>query len=1300
MSRSRSFAVGIFLCALFCLSGLADDAPKKLTDKERSELEGKLADLNEAGVKAFRSGKIPDARKAFEEALEVSRRLYSKDEFPAGHAKLADCIDNLANAFHDLAKFAEAETLYRETLDMRRRLFKGDHRKVAESLNNLALLYSDQRKFASAEPLLREALEMRKRLFSGDHADVALNINNLANLYYRQGKLAEAEKQFREALEMYKRLFKDDHPNLIVALNNLAVVYQSQGKYEEAEPIFRDILERRRRQYKGDHPYLVISLNNLANLCRIQAKYAEAEKLFQEALDMRKRLFKGDHPDTATSFNNLAAVYAAVGRYEEAETLYRDALEMRKRLFKGNNPDVASSLNNLGMLYEAQGKFVEAEKLFLEALEMNRQTFKGDHPSIALSWYTLGDLYRVQGKSADAEKMLRDALEMRKRMYKGDHQDLCLSQSSLAALYLDLGRYTDAEILLRDAHSMSKRIFKGDHPELANCLSNLATLNKDWGNYSLAESLGIEARDMRKRLFKGDHKELVYSLNQLASIYKLQGKLKEAQSLTQDALEMSKRIFKGDHPTIADNMNNLATYYIEQKNFAEAYTLSHEALEMYKRLFKGDNRGVANSMNELGALYLLNGRYADAEKCFRYSLEMNRRLLKGDHYTVARGLNNLATIYQHQGKFSLAESIFRSAFEMRKRLSHGDHLDVAFSLHNLACVNQLAGNLAEAKLYNFEALKMHQRLVQSFATLKTEGEALTFMALLTRTRDDYLSTSRQSMSDPVTIYPEVWISKGLIARVFEQRQLAARFAKADPTTDKLLAELADARCRRAELLLAPNVADPATESKREQDLKTFETKIEELNKTIRPLLPTFKRNEKLANATPVEFQKSLPDGAAVVDFMRYTTLEASKEKPAISVFKRTGRYTAFVLTRDTVTWVDLDLAEPIETAINDWRGEIDSGKEISPKTPDRLRELIWKKVERVLPANIKTLYISPDAALCRLPWAALPGHKPGSILLEDYAIATIPHAQFLLDKLLPQELLKNQASGALAVGGVKYDAEIPKSTSNDFVSRRDPLVKPGAKPGWAFLPGTVGEVNGVLSVAERKKIAATIIDGDKATTSSVLAALPKARYAHFATHGFFADPSFRGIFQLDEKDYEKSQSGERIGRAAKSPLVMTGLVLAGANDPKTPGRGIITGESLIDLDLSGLQLAVLSACETGLGDVAGGEGTFGLQRAFHMAGTRNVIASLWKVPDQSTAALMALFYQNLWDKNLSPMESLRQAQLEIHHHPEKIPDLAKGFRGPFKEVLGANDGAEITPSKAGKAHPRMWAAFSLSGPGL
>ena len=123
---------------------------------------------------------------------------------------------------------------------------------------------------------------------------------------------------------------------------------------------------------------------------------------------------------------------------------------------------------------------------------------------------------------------------------------------------------------------------------------------------------------------------------------------------------------------------------------------------------------------------------------------------------------------------------------------------------------------------------------------------------------------------------------------------------------------------------------------------------------------------------------------------------------------------------------------------------------------------------------------------------------------------------------------------------------------------------------------------------------------------------------------------------------------------------------------------------------------MLSACETGLGDVAGGEGVFGLQRAFHMAGTRNVVASLWKVDDQTTAALMTLFYRGLWQRQQSPIDCLRQAQLAIHFASDKIPEWSQG-RGPNPKTVLDAKAVKRTANK--KSVIKSWAAFVLSGPG-
>ncbi len=1134
---------------------------------------------------------------------------------------------------------------------------------------------------------------------------------------YQAGKVPDAIKATESSVEIARRLYPkaeylDGHPNLAQCLNNLGIMYWEQGRGADAEPLWKDALAMNRRLFKGDHPMVAASLNNLANLYWSQGKLADAEPLRKEGLGMIKRLVNDkDHPDVAVCLTNLGSLYRDQGKLAAAEPLFKDALAMRKRLSKGrDHPDVAGGLLDLAGVYQKQEKPTDAEPLYKDSLAMYRRLFRDkDHRDLALCLCNFAVLYAEQGNPADAEPLHREALAMRRRLFKDkDHPDVATSLKNLGNLCVDQFKLAEAEALFKDALATRRRLYK-DHTELAGSLHDLGTVYEQQGKWAGAEPLHREALAMRRRLFKDkDHPDVAASLSSLAALYQKQGKLADAEPLFMDALAMCKRLHKdGDHRDVAGGLGNLAALYQKQGKPDEAEPLHKEALDMSKRLFKGDHPAVAGSMRGLATFYLNQFKLAEAEPMFKDALAMYRRLSKvRDYPEVSYTLNNLALLYQLQGKWSDAEPLYKEVVARGKRLFQDrDHPDVANSLNNLATLYQAQGKLADAEATSRDALAMYRRMTVAYAKQKGEGETLTLIQAQPYTRDVYLSVARTRSADPAaaydpaTAYPIVWSAKGSVARVFEQRQLQARAAATDPALAATLARLADARRRRAELLLAPAAKDPGTLTQREAELKAYEDTIAALNSQLSSQLPAVARIDTLDAATLADLQKALPPAAAVVDFAWYQFFEFDNDKPVDETVKQTPSYLAFIVTKDKIAWVDLDTAAKIELAIASWREAITSGKDIPTALPAKVRELVWDKVRKQLPAGIKTVYVCPDAALCRVPWGALPGDKPGTILLEDFAVATIPHAPFLLDKLWPQDPLKNPPTGALVVGGVKYDADRAPPAPNAVATRGDPLVKPGAKLGWSFLPGTADEATGVFKVATAKKLPVTALKDEKATAAAVLAALPKAKYAHFATHGFFADPSFRSIFQLDEKDYEKSMRGERIGRAANSPLVMTGLVFAGANNPTTPGRGIVTGESLIDLDLSGLDLAVLSACETGLGDVAGGEGTFGLQRAFHLAGTRDVVASLWKVPDQSTAALMALFYRNLWEKNLSPMEALRQAQLAIYRDPAAIPALAKGFRGKFEEVPGAGGEADIKPGKDGKAHPLLWAAFTLSGPG-
>jgi CHAT domain-containing protein len=355
----------------------------------------------------------------------------------------------------------------------------------------------------------------------------------------------------------------------------------------------------------------------------------------------------------------------------------------------------------------------------------------------------------------------------------------------------------------------------------------------------------------------------------------------------------------------------------------------------------------------------------------------------------------------------------------------------------------------------------------------------------------------------------------------------------------------------------------------------------------------------------------------------------------------------------------------------------------TPEQARKMADLVWPPIAGVLPKDTATLYLSADGDLARLPWAALPGTAAGTVLLQDYAIATVPHGPFLLEQLRFPNPEPGTGGSVVALGNVDY------GPASDAASYRP-------------LAGTKTELRQLEVVAGSRTIVR--LAGVEANWPALRRELPSARVAHLATHGFFAEAELsqeraRAAKQLQTWQLDLNRPTERIGMGTRSLLGYTGLVLAGANQPTKDELHLATGTEIVELPLEELRLVVLSACETGLGDLTGGEGVQGLQRAFHLAGCPNVIASLWNVNDAATAALMAKFYHALWVEKKDPLSALREAQLMVYRHPELIPDLA-GERGApkFKDAVAAK--ASVEPSgRRARADTKLWAAFVLSGVG-
>jgi CHAT domain-containing protein len=1149
-------------------------------------------------------------------------------------------------------------------------------------------------------PAPLSALERRRQ------EEQALAVYQEAVRHREAQRLRQAEEGFRQAVALCRQLYPAGHRNLAQSLNNLAHVLEAQGRLAAAEPLYREALAMNKRlypeaKYPGGHPELALSLNNLAAVLQHQGRLEEAEPLHREGLAMNKRLYPeadypAGHPDLANSLNNLAHLLLAQGRLSAGEPIFRDALAMFKRLYPedkypAGHPQLANCLNNLAYLLQAQGRLAAAESILRDALAMCRRLYSdakypAGHPHLGGNLTRLALVLEAQGRLSAAEPLLRDALAMFKRLYPeakypAGHPELAISMINLASLLQAQGRLAAAEPLYRDALAMLRQLYPqaeypAGHPYLAGSLNLLARLLQAQGRLSAAEPLFRDALAMRQRLYPEDkylagHPDLGESLNNLANLLEAHGRLEAAELLYRDAVAMCRRLYPEDkyppgHPNLASTLSGLASVLRAQSRLSAAERFCREGLAMCRRLYPED-------------------------------------IYPAGHPKLAMSLHNLALVLEAQGRLAVAEPLFRDALAIYRRLYPEDrypagHPDLANTLNNVAGVLGAQGRLAAAEPLYRDALEMYRRLSEEYALSRSEGNTLNLLVRQPLTLDAYVSVTDRPGTEPASVYTVLWQAKVAVSRIFEDRHLAARAATVSPTARKLWDALSDLRRQRADLLLAPEPRDPETRRVRDKQLETWGRHLDTLLARLREGLPDLARAQHLHARTPADLQKALPAHTVFLDFFRYTRFAFLAAKPGKAGDKRTECYAAFMVMPRAVVRVELGPAWPIEKNLTLWRQAIEAAPGEPPADLSRaLRQQLWDKLAAHLPTDARTIYLAPDQRLAFLPFAALPGKQPGTVLLEDYALAVVPHGPYLLNRLTAPKRPGGPA-GLLAVGSVAYDQAPAEPTPAEMVAQRGPAAGEGKPLTWKPLPGTEAEMAVIGQLATAAGVKVHALTGSKASAARLLEELPGCRYAHLATHGFFADPAFLSRIKADKALF-LMQGRERIGAGALSPFVLSGIVCAGANLKETPGRGLLTAEALLNADLSSLELAVLSACETGLGEVGGGEGVLGLQRGFHVAGCKNVIASLWKVDDEATAALMLLFYRNLWEKKQPPLEALRQAQLGLYHHPELLAGLARSERAAFERVELPAKAGRPAGSGPQRAQVRQWAAFTLSGPG-
>ena len=889
---------------------------------------------------------------------------------------------------------------------------------------------------------------------------------------------------------------------------------------------------------------------------------------------------------------------------------------------------------------EKQGKVEEAMRFTEEVLRIWRRFLRDDDPWVAESLQILGRLHFQQGDFAEAEALWLSAAEAWKQCYGVKSKEYGTNLYDRAWLYTYMGDYVRAEPLARQCLEITKIVAGENHPDYPTSLDLLAVLHMGLGDFARAEPLARQAEEVTKKIRGEHHLDYGFCLRRLGALYMQQGDCARAEPLCRQAVEIIKTAVGEEHPDYAYVINELALVYGGLGESAKAEPLHRQAAEIFKKVYGENHPDYATCLQNLGVLSCQQGDFGRAESLYRQVLEIRKKSLGVNHRDYAIALRLLAVLYRVEGKYAEAEPLARQAVQIVRK-----HLDVT------------AG-----------ALPQRQQLA--------------VLQMLRADLDSYLILATTSGQYVETAYREVLAWKGSVFR--RERQLRVLL------DDKALLPLCQQWQRVTADLARQAWATPVASQEaawRERVAKLSADK-ERVETELAAKSVAYRQTQRQISLA--DLQSALPRNAVLIDFLEYGHfLEPGKSAAAKDSWER--RLLAFVIRAGhSVEMVQLGPVEPLAEAIGTWRESFGTSAR-GTAAANTLRDRIWAPLEAKL-GNATIVLISPDGALGRLPLGALPGKKPGSYLVEEWTIAVVPVPQLIPD--LVREGGRKPPKNLLLVGNVDYEAEQGKGAAETAAKPVKHFGRARAEglTGFDALAATRGEI-ATIEKLYRKNFGnegVTTFEEAAARKEAFVSAARQHRYVHAATHGFFASesqPSALGSLRAGNR------LGEMLLRSSEvsgmHPGLLSGLALAGANRAgqiQASGNtaaddGILTAEEIGTLNLDGVQLVVLSACETGLGKAAGGEGLLGLQRAFQSAGAHTVVASLWKVPDQETRSLMERFYENHWQQNQSVLEALRESQLwMLNGRPE---------RGYVR--------ADTPAGKPTKLSPYYWAAFVLSG---
>lgn len=893
-------------------------------------------------------------------------------------------------------------------------------------------------------------------------------------------------------------------------------------------------------------------------------------------------------------------------------------------------------------------RYEEAERLSRQLLARARPA--SQESAKALDLLVAALWYEGKGSEPATLEQAREALRLNEKIHGPVSPEISGSLNALAALLGQRGDYDTARSLYQRALEIRERARGKDDPQVAVCLNNLAWSLSSLGDYAGAKRHFERALEIWRKKSGGEDLKTARALNNLALLLQDMGDAEEADRNYRRALELFEKNLGPGHLEVAWMLHNRACFRRDHGGRRQAREDFERALAIWEENDSPDLLQKASCLNNFGWLLYLEGEYGPARRRFEEARALFEKILGPKHPDLAWPLGNLGMAARASGGDEEARRLFERALEIRRSALGKDHPLAARSWIDLGQLHYERGRDDAAIEVALEAEAASRAHLLLNARAFSERLALQFAAERVSGLDLALSLARRGLppDEAERIWDAVIRSRALILDEMAARQHLSLLS-ADPEAARLAGDLQAARQRLSNLLVR-DLGEEKLQSYRRL-LEEARREKEEAEERLAVKSLSFRAEKERSRIGFSASAAALPPESALIAFCEYQ--DHPRGPQAGSAPERS--YLAFVLliaAGKKIHAVPLGAAREIDALVGAWRKEAAGGAIIPPerrgeaetacrKAGEALRRKIW---EPLLPAleGAKRVFIVPAGALHLVPFAALPEGE------SKYLVESGPAIHYLSAErdLAAFREEKRAGRGLLAAGGI------------EFGQKSERPAAPAALEDFAFEPlkASLEEANDVLrsfsrSVKAGAAIEATLLSGWKATEAAFKELAPGRRVLHLATHGFFIAAENRVISKAGRgiKVRPAAAPPEPLGAAEADLLKLSGLAFAGANEPAPAAAGgddgILIAEEVAALDLSGAEWAVLSACETGLGEIRASEGVFGLRRAFQVAGAGTLIMSLWAVDDPSTRRWMAALYEARFEKGMSTIAATRAASL-------------------------------------------------------